>query len=72
MFILYIHLDTDQKKVVHARVATRTKATVEVVVMALGLVNPRVKIVDAEVIIVYETLKRIEEEVKKLVRELEV
>ncbi len=72
MFIPYIHLDTDQKEVVHNRVAIRTKAVVEIVEIALGLVNPRVKIVDAEVIIVYETLKRIEEEVKKLVRELEV
>lgn len=72
MFIPYIHLDTDQKEVVQTRVAIRTKAVVEIVEIALGLVNPRVKIVDTEVIIVYETLKRIEEEVKKLVRELEV
>ena len=72
MFIPYIHLDTDQKKVVHTRVATRTKAAVEVVVMALGLVNPKVKIVGTEVIIVYETLKTLEKEVKKLVGELEM
>ncbi|WP_438710712.1 hypothetical protein ACSTS3_18525 [Aquimarina muelleri] len=69
MFISYIHLDIDQKEVVNTKVAERTKAPVEIVQLTLELVNPRVKIVKTEVIIIYEMLKRIEEEVKKLVRE---
>ena len=64
MFISYNYLEIPQKEMVTTKVATRTKAPASTVQIVLELLNPRVKIVNKEVIIVYQMLKRIKEEIE--------
>ncbi|MEW7280699.1 hypothetical protein ABW636_19080 [Aquimarina sp. 2201CG1-2-11] len=62
----YQYLTTIEKQLVEYKMAKKLKTPVLIIKEILTTINPQVKIVENQVIMVYETLKKIEQEVKEL------
>ncbi|TSE03740.1 hypothetical protein [Aquimarina algiphila] len=68
MFIRYTQLGSIQKRMVDDKMAIRINAPKAVVKEVLKMINPLVKVIGKEVILMYDTLMRIEQEIKNIKR----
>ncbi|EZH72141.1 hypothetical protein ATO12_24720 [Aquimarina atlantica] len=68
MFMHYDQLCSTQKALVHRKLIARTKAPREVVYKVLALINPKVKIIDQDVLIMYYMMSKIEQRILEELR----
>ena len=61
----YNHLTAIEKQLVVHKMAKKLKSSPQLIKEILVTINPQVKSVENQVIMVHETLKKIEQEVKK-------
>ncbi|WP_128755372.1 hypothetical protein [Aquimarina sediminis] len=66
MFVKYTQLNSLQKIMVEDKIVVRINASKTVIKEVLKIINPPVKIVEKEVILMYDMLQRIEREVRNV------
>ncbi|WP_139062585.1 hypothetical protein [Aquimarina megaterium] len=68
MFMHYDQLCTTQKALVHRKLIARTKAPQEVVYKVLTHINPVLKIIDQDVLMMYYMMSKIEQRIQEELR----
>ncbi|WP_132066154.1 hypothetical protein [Aquimarina spinulae] len=68
MFMHYNQLCTTQKALVHSKLIARTKAPQEVVHKVLIHINPILKIIDQDVLMMYYMMSKIEQRIQEELR----
>ncbi|WP_160111946.1 hypothetical protein [Aquimarina sp. AU58] len=68
MFMYYNQLCTTQKDLVHRKIITRTKASQEIVCKVLEHINPVLKIIDQDVLMMYYMMSKIEQRIQEELR----
>ncbi|WP_152538426.1 hypothetical protein [Aquimarina macrocephali] len=68
MFMHYDQLCTTQKALVHRKLIARTKAPQETVLKVLTHINPVLKIIDRDVLMMYYMMSKIEQKIQEELR----
>ncbi|WP_159025449.1 hypothetical protein [Aquimarina sp. Aq78] len=68
MFMHYNQLCTTQKALVHRKIAVRTKAPQETILKVLTGINPVLKIIDRDVLMMYYMMSKIEQRIQEELR----
>ncbi|PKV52038.1 hypothetical protein ATE84_4139 [Aquimarina sp. MAR_2010_214] len=68
MFMHYDQLCATQKTLVHHKIITRTKAPLEIVCKVLTGINPVLKIIDRDVLMMYYMMSKIEQRIQEELR----
>ncbi|WP_160112045.1 hypothetical protein [Aquimarina sp. AU58] len=68
MFMHYNQLCTTQKALVHRKLIARTKAPQEIVLKVLAHINPVLKIIDRDVLMMYYMMSKIEQRIQEELR----
>ncbi|PKV48543.1 hypothetical protein ATE84_0543 [Aquimarina sp. MAR_2010_214] len=68
MFMHYDQLCTAQKDLVHRKLIARTKAPQEIVCKVLTHINPVLKIIDKDVLMMYYMMSKIEQRIQEELR----